>query len=93
MGGKKRKAEVELPTAAVSSALEPLIFIAEQGLGLICVPEFSIRRQLADGALKSVLEDCVSHSVTFRVLWPSTRQLSPKVRVFVDFLAENLFSR
>jgi DNA-binding transcriptional LysR family regulator len=93
MGGKKRKAEVELPTAAVSSALEPLIFMAEQGLGLICVPEFSIRRQLADGTLRSVLEDYVRHSVTFRVLWPSTRQLSPKVRVFVDFLAENLFSR
>ena len=92
MGSKKRKAEVDLPTAAVSSALEPLIFMAEHGQGLVFVPEFSVRRQLADGALVSVLEDYVSHSVTFRVLWPSTRQLSPKVRVFVDFLAENLFS-
>jgi DNA-binding transcriptional LysR family regulator len=93
LGSDRRKAEVDLPTAAVSSALEPLIYMAEQDLGLICVPEFSIRRQLADRTLTAVLEDYVSHSVTFRVLWPSTRQLSPKVRVFVDFLAEKLFAR
>ncbi len=49
---------MELPTAAVASALEPfLIYMAEQGLGLIYVPEVSIRRQLADGTLASVLED------------------------------------
>ncbi|MEW6644717.1 MAG: LysR family transcriptional regulator [Pseudomonadota bacterium] len=92
LGSRRRKAEVEVPTAAVSSALEPLIFMAEQGLGLICVPEFSIRRQLADGTLRSVLADSVSHTVTFRVVWPATRQLAPKLRVFVDFLAENLFA-
>lgn len=93
LGRKRPKVEVDLPTVAVSSALEPLIFMAEQGLGLICVPEFSIRGQLADGRLVSVLEDCVSHSVTFRALWPASRQLSPKLRVFVDFLAETLFVR
>lgn len=93
LGSKGRKAEAELPTAVVSSALEPLIFMAERGQGLIFVPEFSIRQQLSEGRLTSVLEDYVSHSVTFRVLWPSTRQLSPKLRVFVDFLAEDLFSR
>ncbi|WP_199720663.1 hypothetical protein [Azospirillum cavernae] len=27
----------------------------------------------------------------FRVLWPSNRHLSPKIRVFVDFLSERLF--
>ncbi|MEI5678219.1 LysR family transcriptional regulator [Mesorhizobium sp. CGMCC 1.15528] len=92
LGSKRRKAEVEISTAAVSSGLEPLIFMAEQDLGLIYVPEFAIHRQLADGTLVSVLEDYIDHSVTFRMLWPSTRQLSPKLRVFVDFLADNLFS-
>lgn len=92
MGSKRRKAGADLPTVAVSSALEPLIFMAEQGQGLIFVPEFSIRGQLARGSLISGLEQHICHSVTFRALWPSTRQLSPKIRVFVDFLADNLFA-
>ncbi len=29
---------------------------------------------------------------TFRILWPSSRQMSPKLRAFVGFLADNLFS-
>lgn len=32
-------------------------------------------------------------SGTLHVLWPSSRHLSPKLRVFVDFLAANLFLR
>ncbi|MDP9592366.1 UNVERIFIED_ORG: hypothetical protein J2W19_004957 [Shinella zoogloeoides] len=27
----------------------------------------------------------------FNLIWPSSRHLSPKVRVLVDFLAEHLF--
>ncbi len=38
-----------------------------------------------------VLEDHVEHSNIFRAVWPSSRYLSPKIRVFVDFLAEHLF--
>jgi DNA-binding transcriptional LysR family regulator len=27
----------------------------------------------------------------FRALWPSGRQISPKARVFVDYLSQHLF--
>jgi DNA-binding transcriptional LysR family regulator len=40
-----------------------------------------------------VLDDYAEPSGTLRVLWPSSRHLSPKLRVFVDFLAANLFLR
>jgi DNA-binding transcriptional LysR family regulator len=30
----------------------------------------------------------MTHSTTFHMLWPSTRQMTPKVRVFVDYMAE-----
>jgi len=81
----------ELPTAAASSAIEPLVYMAERGLGIACLPDFAIREQVAAGTLVSVLDNAVRHSGTFRILWPSSRQLSPKIRVFVDFMAENLF--
>ncbi|MCG2842247.1 LysR family transcriptional regulator [Sandaracinobacter sp. RS1-74] len=89
--GKGNATPVNIPTAAVASAIEPLIYLAEQGLGLACLPDFAIRDQLARGSLVSVLDDAVRHSGTFRILWPSSRHLSPKLRVFVDFMTENLF--
>jgi DNA-binding transcriptional LysR family regulator len=83
--------ESELPRTAVASTLEPLICMAEQGLGIAYLPEFAIGRQLREGVLVTVLDDYTDRSGPLRVLWPSSRHLSPKLRVFVDFLAANLF--
>lgn len=79
------------PTAAVSSAIEPLLYMAERGLGLACLPDFAVRDRLAAGTLVSVLEDAVQHGGTLRILWPSSRHVSPKLRAFVDFMADSLF--
>jgi DNA-binding transcriptional LysR family regulator len=80
----------DLATAVTASTLEPLIYLAEQGQGVTCVPLFSVRRQLKTGALVSVLEPFLKSMGTFRVVWPTNRQLAPKVRTFVDFLAAEL---
>ena len=82
--------EPELPRTAVASTLEPLICMAEQGLGIAYLPDFAIGRQLREGILVTVLNDYADHSGPLRVLWPSSRHLAPKLRVFVDFLAANL---
>ncbi|HWX27695.1 MAG TPA: hypothetical protein VNZ53_09695, partial [Steroidobacteraceae bacterium] len=42
------------------------------------------------GILVTVLDDYTDRSGPLRVLWPSSRHLAPKLRVFVDFLAANL---
>jgi DNA-binding transcriptional LysR family regulator len=64
--------------------------MAEQGLGIAYLPDFAIGRQLREGLLVTVLDDCTDRSGPLRVLWPSSRHLSPKLRAFVDFLAANL---
>lgn len=79
------------PPAAIVNTIEPLICMAEQGLGIACLPEFAIRGQLEQGRLRTVLDDHVQHSGLFHVLWPSSRYMAPKLRAFVDFVAENLF--
>ena len=84
-------ADVVLPVSAAASTLEPLISLAEAGLGLVCVPDFAIRRQLADGALVTVLGEHIEHKGVFRAVWPSSRYVAPKLRVFIDFLAAHLF--
>lgn len=84
-------ADITLPSTAVANTIEPLITMAEQGLGIACLPDNALRRQLEEGKLQTVLDDYVEHSGPFRLLWPSGRYQSPKLRAFVDFMALNLF--
>ncbi len=48
---------------------------------------FPVGGPLREGALRQVLPDPEGRPAgRFRAVWPTSRQLSPKVRVFVDFL-------
>lgn len=60
------------------------------GLGIGCMPDFLVREPLKSGALRTVLELDPRPAGRFSAVWPSGRHLSPKVRVFIDFLRERL---
>ncbi|KAF0866715.1 LysR family transcriptional regulator [Pseudomonas sp. LD120] len=79
-----------LGSALTSNNLESLIHAATQGLGIAYVPDFVVSGALADGSLVSVLDDFQQERGKFSILWPSSRHLLPKLRVFVDFLGEHL---
>lgn len=81
---------VELTNSVVMNTLEPQICLAESGLGIACVPDIAVARQLRAGSLISVLEPYLQAQTKISVMWPTSRHLSPRLRVFVDFVAENL---
>ena len=85
--------DISLPLTAASSTVEPLVALAEAGMGVACVPDFAIRRQLSEGSLITVLDSFVEHRGVFRAVWPASPYLSPKLRVFVDFLAAHLLPK
>ena len=86
--------ELLLRTVLTCNNIEALIGAASQGLGLAYLPDFVVREAIASGQLRSVLGSYLQSTSKFWVLWPSSRHLSPKLRVFVDFLHEHLpFSR
>jgi DNA-binding transcriptional LysR family regulator len=85
-------ADGALPRTAISNAIEPLLYMVEHGQGIACLPDFAVRAQCADGRLVAVLDDVTTGTADFRIFWPTSRYLSPKLRVFVDFMAENLFA-
>ena len=87
-----RDLKLDLPVTSVASTLEPLIYLAERSFGITCLPPFAVSAELVEGTLVSLLTDHLSETGTFRILWPTNRHLSPKVRVFVDYMAENLFA-
>jgi len=82
--------DVLIPIKGVASSFDPLILLAELGAGLVCVPDFLVRRQLVAGSLVALLSRQVEQTETIRAVWPSNRYAAPKLRVFVDFLSRNL---
>ena len=60
---------------------------ARAGLGLVQLPTFIVGADLRSGALRPVLQRYDVKSMSVWAIYPHTRHVSPKVRVFVDFLA------
>jgi len=61
-------------------------------LGIACLPDFMILSAIRNGELIPVLDDYTVHTGTFRLLWPSSKHLSLRLRVFIDFMHAHLFA-
>src|SRR5690606_33366454 len=61
---------------------------AVSGLGLVQVPRYRVEAELADQRLCIVLPQCPPPPMPVSVLYPQSRQLSPRVRVFAQWLAQ-----
>jgi DNA-binding transcriptional LysR family regulator len=83
-------ADIELPISAAVTTIEPLVSLAELGIGLACVPNFAVRRQVAEGSLVRILDEYIEHVGVVSAVWPSSQHSSPKLRAFVDYMAEHL---
>lgn len=83
--------DMQLPAAMICNNLEARVCFARQGIGLAYLPDFAIREWLESGELVQVLHDCTERG-SFRMMWPSSRHPSPKLRVFIDFLKARLFA-
>lgn len=83
----------ELREVAIDSAVS--VFGAEiyaasaiAGLGLIQCPRYRMETQIAQGLIKEILIDTPPPPMSVSVLYPHNRHMSPRVRVFVDWLGE-----
>lgn len=61
---------------------------ASAGLGLVQVPRYRVADELASGQLREVLADTPPPPLPVSVLYPQNRQLSVRVRVFVQWLGD-----
>ena len=61
---------------------------ALKGVGLAQLPDYYVQDYLADGRLLAVLNDYRFLDAGVWVVYPQQRHLAPKVRLFIDFLAE-----
>src|SRR5690625_2126338 len=83
--GKVR--EVELKGWLTVNYAESYVVAARNGCGLIQLPRFHIEDDLRSGRLVEVLADFTGPGFPVTALYPHRRQLSPRVRLFIDWIS------
>lgn len=83
-------ASVCLPETLTSNTIEAVAYMAEHGRGIAYLPEFMVADALESGRLQAVLPQQVEETLTFWMLWPTSRYGSPRLRAFIDYLAGHL---
>ncbi|MGE0969967.1 LysR substrate-binding domain-containing protein [Klebsiella sp. WOUb02] len=66
---------------------ENYVICALRGAGLVQLPRYHVADALEDGRLVEVLGAWQSPGMSLSALYPQHRQLSPRVRVFIDWLS------
>ncbi len=85
--------QVTLPCTVSVSAAESLVAAAQMGLGIIQVPRYHLRDSLDNGSLLPLLPQFPSTPMPVSLLYPRNRQLSPRVRVFIDWFSKAFAAR
>lgn len=86
LGDDLRK--LTLPVTVSVTSAETFVAAARLGLGIIQVPRYHIANDLASGALIEILPGTPPTPTPVSLLYPHSRQLSPRVRVFIDWIGK-----
>jgi len=81
----KESRSLSLPSPFTVTGTESYLAGIRLGLGLAQVPRFHVEADLRSGALVEILEDTPPPSAPVSLLYARGRQLSPRVRVFLDW--------
>jgi DNA-binding transcriptional LysR family regulator len=82
--------EILLPSRVTVANSDTSAALARLGFGLAQAPRHRFGEDLEAGSLVEVLGDFPPTATAISALYPRSRQLSPRVRVFVDWLVEVL---
>jgi len=80
--------QASLPGRLTVNNSDTMADLARRGFGLIQAPRYRFRQDLADGALVEVLKDFPPPPTPLAAFYPQNRQLSPRLRVFLDWIAK-----
>ncbi len=86
--GPGGNAGVHVNNVLCSNNGEVLRDAAVEGLGITMLPAFIVGRELRAGRLVTILDDFHPPQLVLTAIYPPTRYLSAKIRLFTDFLIE-----
>lgn len=85
--GKRKTVRVQGRFSANSARAARDVVLSDAGIGLI--PSYAVAKDLDAGRLVEVLVEAEALSLNVYAVYLPNRHLAPKVRRFIDFLAEN----
>ena len=65
---------------------EALVAAAASGLGLVQVPDYMVREEIAAGRLAEVLKAARPRPLPISLVYPSARRIPPRLRVLIETL-------
>jgi DNA-binding transcriptional LysR family regulator len=80
--------ECKIPISAKLwiNSLDALVSAAREGAGIVRVPAWQVRDDLARGHLTRILADFEPAPTALHLLFDASRHAAPKMRIFADFL-------
>jgi DNA-binding transcriptional LysR family regulator len=85
-----QQTEVQGRTAHQSNSSSAIRALALAGLGVAVLPDWLVQDDVRSGQLQRVLPEYALPSQPIHLVFPGSRHLPRKTRVFIDFLAEHL---
>ncbi|QVW26236.1 LysR family transcriptional regulator [Pseudomonas hormoni] len=79
---------VNLPRHVSVNSADGYLAACEAGYGLVQAPYYHVARRIREGGLIEVLREVPPPGMPLTALYPPHRQLSRRVRVFVDWMIE-----
>jgi DNA-binding transcriptional LysR family regulator len=80
--------EMTLPVDVSVANADTNLSMALLGLGIIQIPRYRLQPYLDDGSLVEILPDHPPTQTPVSLLYPRSRQLSPRVRVFIEWVGK-----
>jgi DNA-binding transcriptional LysR family regulator len=84
---------IAIPWTLCTNNAEVLRDAAVGGRGIALLPTFIAGADIQQGRLTTLLTRYKAPEISIHAIYPETRHLSPKVRVFIDFLVERFGGR
>lgn len=87
----KNNEPVTVNSSMLADSGETLRHLALQGCGIACLSAFTVKQDLADGRLVSLLEDkMLEIKIPVNLVYYSDKAVSSRVRYFIDYIAEHI---
>jgi len=85
-----RQAPLRLSPVLRSDDTTLTLHAVRAGMGMAFLPEWLVDDDLTDGLLTRLVPDYTEPAITLFAVYTSRQYMAPKLRSFIDFLAERL---
>ncbi len=82
----------DLSRVVTCTTVDALLYLACEGSGIACLPNFATQAAIRENKLVVVLDEFTHHEGELWLLWPMSRYGSQKSRAFLDFF-KNYFAK